>query len=116
MAKAKIRPEAEPEVGTEATVQAGTAVDTVTGAHTHAPEGSPVHFEATIAELGQIVEQLERGDLPLEQSLDLFERGMKLSKEAQSRLDAAEKRVEMLLGFDDSDQPITRELEPESDR
>jgi len=69
-------------------------------------------FEATIRELGQIVEQLERGDLPLEQSLDLFERGMCLSKHAQTRLDAAEKRVEMLLGFNDQEQPVTRELDP----
>lgn len=76
------------------------------------PGDAPLSFEATIGELGQIVEQLERGDLPLEQSLDLFERGMRLSKDAQSRLDAAEKRVEMLLGFDDAGQPITRELEP----
>lgn len=73
---------------------------------------SSLDFEATIRELGQIVEQLERGDLPLEQSLDLFERGMRLSKHAQTRLDAAEKRVEMLLGFNEKEQPITRELDP----
>lgn len=77
---------------------------------------TPSSFEATIGELGQIVEQLERGDLPLEQSLDLFERGMRLSKAAQSRLDAAERRVELLLGFDDADQPITRELDPTAQR
>ena len=76
------------------------------------PSDAQPSFEATIGELGQIVEQLERGDLPLEQSLDLFERGMRLSKDAQARLDAAEKRVEMLLGFDESGQPITRELDP----
>jgi exodeoxyribonuclease VII small subunit len=77
---------------------------------------SPLTFEATIAELGRIVEQLERGDLPLEQSLDLFERGTRLSKDAQARLDAAEKRVELLLGFDDNGQPITRELDPDAPR
>lgn len=61
-----------------------------------------------------MVEQLERGDLPLEQSLDLFERGVRLSKEAQARLDAAERRVEVLLGFDDAAEPITREIEEPS--
>jgi exodeoxyribonuclease VII small subunit len=80
------------------------------------PGDGPLTFEATISELGRIVEQLERGDLPLEQSLDLFERGTRLSKDAQARLDAAEKRVEMLLGFDDNEQPITRELDPASQR
>ncbi|HEY5957059.1 MAG TPA: exodeoxyribonuclease VII small subunit, partial [Polyangiaceae bacterium] len=65
------------------------------------PADPSASFETTIAELGEIVDQLERGDLPLEQSLSLFERGIRLSKDAQTRLNAAEKRVEMLLGFDD---------------
>lgn len=75
---------------------------------------SAMSFEASIAALGQIVEQLERGDLPLEESLSLFEKGVLLSKEAQSKLDLAEKRVEVLLGFDDNQSPITREPEPGS--
>jgi len=73
-------------------------------------------FEASIAALGQIVEQLERGDLPLEESLNLFEKGIRLSKEAQAKLDHAEKRVEMLLGFDDDGEPITTAPEPVSGR
>lgn len=81
-----------------------------------APTDAPTSFEATVRELGQIVEQLERGDLPLEQSLDLFERGIRLSKDAQARLDAAEKRVELLLGFDEANEPITRELDPNAPR
>jgi exodeoxyribonuclease VII small subunit len=75
---------------------------------------SAMSFEASIAALGQIVEQLERGDLPLEESLSLFEKGVLLSKEAQSKLDLAEKRVEVLLGFDEDQSPITREPEPGS--
>lgn len=70
-------------------------------------------FEAAIAELGSIVEQLERGDLPLEQSLALFEKGIRLSRTAQNRLDAAERRVEELLGFDAADDPVTRRLDVE---
>jgi exodeoxyribonuclease VII small subunit len=77
---------------------------------------SSLSFEASIAALGQIVEQLERGDLPLEESLGLFERGMQLSKEAQSKLDLAEKRVEMLLGFDEDENPITSDIDPNASR
>lgn len=80
------------------------------------PADAPTSFEATIRDLGQIVELLERGDLPLEQSLDLFERGIRLSRDAQARLDAAEKRVEVLLGFDEANQPITREMDPNNSR
>lgn len=54
-------------------------------------------FESSLRELEEIVEQLEAGDLPLEASLELFERGVRLSRECQKRLDAAERRVEVLL-------------------
>jgi exodeoxyribonuclease VII small subunit len=58
-------------------------------------------FEAAIQRLTEIVQTLERGDLPLEESLRLFEEGVKLSRASQSRLDAAEKRVEQLLVIDE---------------
>jgi exodeoxyribonuclease VII small subunit len=58
-------------------------------------------FESSLRELEQIVEQLEAGDLPLEQSLDLFEQGVRLSRECQRRLDEAEQKVEILLKGDD---------------
>jgi exodeoxyribonuclease VII small subunit len=54
-------------------------------------------FETSLAALEQIVRELERGDLPLEQSLELFERGVRLSRECQERLQAAERRIEVLL-------------------
>lgn len=54
-------------------------------------------FESSLKELEQIVEQLEAGDLPLERSLQLFEQGVKLSRDCQQRLDEAENRVELLL-------------------
>jgi exodeoxyribonuclease VII small subunit len=54
-------------------------------------------FEASLRQLEQIVEQLEAGDLPLEQSLALFEQGVQLSRDCQKRLDEAERRVEILL-------------------
>lgn len=70
-------------------------------------------FEANIRELGGIVERLERGDLPLEASLELFEQGIRLARDAQARLDRAEKRVEQLLGFDDEGAPIMEPMDPE---
>jgi exodeoxyribonuclease VII small subunit len=54
-------------------------------------------FEECLDQLEKIVEQLERGDLPLEQSLALFEDGMKLSASCREELEAAEGRVELLL-------------------
>ena len=54
-------------------------------------------FEECLQRLEQIVEQLEKGDIPLEQSLALFEEGMKLSHACRSELEAAEGKAEILL-------------------
>jgi exodeoxyribonuclease VII small subunit len=54
-------------------------------------------FENALAELENVVKQLESGDLPLEQSLQLFERGMELSALCRTQLDAAEQRIEILV-------------------
>jgi len=54
-------------------------------------------FEAYLEELEKVVKELEGGDLPLERSLELFERGMSLSDECRKQLEAAETRVEILL-------------------
>ncbi len=53
-------------------------------------------FEAAIAELETIVRKLEEGDLPLEKSLELYERGVQLSRFCHTRLEEAEKRIEIL--------------------
>jgi exodeoxyribonuclease VII small subunit len=53
-------------------------------------------FESAIAELESIVKTLEDGDLALETSLALFERGVQLSRFCHSRLEEAERRVEIL--------------------
>jgi exodeoxyribonuclease VII small subunit len=53
-------------------------------------------FEAAIAELEGIVKKLEDGDLPLEKSLELYERGVQLSRFCHTRLEEAEKRIEIL--------------------
>jgi len=53
-------------------------------------------FETAIAELEIIVKKLEDGDLTLEQSLELYERGVRLSRYCHGRLEEAERRVEVL--------------------
>jgi exodeoxyribonuclease VII small subunit len=53
-------------------------------------------FESAIAELETLVKTLEDGDLALEKSLELFERGVQLSRFCHSKLEEAERRVEIL--------------------
>jgi len=62
-------------------------------------------FEASLEALEQIVRQLESGDLPLEKSLELFEQGVRLSRECQERLSQAERRIEVLLR-DNQGRPV----------
>jgi exodeoxyribonuclease VII small subunit len=59
-------------------------------------EPSIKDFETAIAELESIVKKLEEGDLALEQSLALFERGVELSRFCHARLEEAERRIEVL--------------------
>lgn len=66
-------------------------------------EAQSQNFESSLAALEKIVRELERGELPLEKSLELFERGVKLSRECQERLQEAERRIEVLLQRDDGD-------------
>jgi exodeoxyribonuclease VII small subunit len=54
-------------------------------------------FETALARLEELVKELEQGDLPLEQSLKLFEEGIKLSRICNSRLEEAERKVEILM-------------------
>ena len=54
-------------------------------------------FESCLDELEKVVKELEAGDLPLERSLQLFERGMELSDACRKQLEEAETRVEMLI-------------------
>lgn len=53
-------------------------------------------FESAIAELESIVRQLEEGDMPLDTSLKLFERGVTLSRYCHEQLGAAQRRIEVL--------------------
>jgi exodeoxyribonuclease VII small subunit len=55
------------------------------------------NFETALEDLEQVVEQLETGELPLEDSLSAFEKGVGLVKFCQQKLDEVEKKVELLL-------------------
>ncbi len=60
-------------------------------------------FEDALSELENIVSKLERGDAPLEESIDIYERGARLKKYCESKLKAAQLKVDkIVLGFDDS--------------
>jgi exodeoxyribonuclease VII small subunit len=62
------------------------------------PEAKPVEtFESSLDELEKVVKELEGGDLSLDRSLELFERGMSLSDTCRKQLEGAETRVEMLI-------------------
>jgi len=55
-----------------------------------------LNFETSLEELERIVNEIEKGDLPLERSLELFESGMRLSGDCRRLLEEAESRVEVL--------------------
>lgn len=61
------------------------------------PEPNSGSFESSLDELEKLVKELESGDLPLDRSLDLFSRGMKLSETCRKQLEEAETRVEQLI-------------------
>jgi exodeoxyribonuclease VII small subunit len=54
-------------------------------------------FERKLTDLEAVVERLEQGDLPLEESVRLFEEGMKLSESCKQELEAAEGRIQVLM-------------------
>jgi exodeoxyribonuclease VII small subunit len=74
-------------------------------------ELSLAKLEQTLEELEQLVERLEEGEMPLNQALREFERGIKLTRQCQSVLKEAEQKIEILLA--DSEEP--RAFEPDVD-
>lgn len=72
------------------------------------------NFETSLEELERIVRELERGDLPLEKSLELFEQGIKLSRACQERLNEAERRIEILTR-DSQGRPAIQPFNAESE-
>lgn len=80
-------------------------------------EGTPdiagMSFEQALAALEAIVQQLERGDVPLDQSITLYERGEALRAACQQRLDAAQARIERIVTAADGRATGTRPFDTE---
>ena len=68
-------------------------------------------FEEAMRELEQVVGQLERGDVPLEESIKLYERGAALKKRCEDRLKAAEEKVEAITADAEGNATGTRPAE-----
>ena len=73
---------------------------------------APLDFETALAELQTLVERLESGELPLEESLKAFEQGVRLTRDCQDALNQAEQKVQQLLERDGEVQLSPFEVEP----
>lgn len=67
-------------------------------------------FEKKLGRLEEIVQKMEKGDLGLEESLKLFEEGVKLSRECHTQLNTAETKVKKLVGFSADGKPQTEDF------
>jgi exodeoxyribonuclease VII small subunit len=72
-------------------------------------DNKPVDFEKALVELESLVERLERGDVPLDEALRTFERGVALTRHCQACLQAAQQKVEILLKR--SGEPLVQPFE-----
>jgi exodeoxyribonuclease VII small subunit len=61
------------------------------------PDIGAMNFEEALRALEDVVRRLEAGDVPLDESIDLYERGEQLRRHCQQRLDAAEARIERIV-------------------
>ena len=70
-------------------------------------------FEKKLKELEDIVEQLSAGQPELEESVKLFEKGIRLSRECSTQLRQAEEKVQKLTGLSPDGEPLTVDFEEE---
>jgi len=71
-------------------------------------------FEKKLDRLEEIVQKMEKGELGLDESMKLFEEGVKLTRDCQSQLTKAEAQVKKLVGFDADGKPIKENFENEN--
>ena len=71
-------------------------------------------FEKSFQQLESIVKRLESEELPLDESLELFEKGIRLSRFCNQKLEEVEKKIELILA-DSKGQPVTEPFEPEEE-
>ena len=69
-------------------------------------------FEAALVKLEQIVQRLEKGELPLEESLVLYEEGVRLSRLCHTKLEEAEGKIELLLKDQRGDLMVDKDGRP----
>ncbi len=67
-------------------------------------------FEKKLSRLEEIVQKMERGELALDESMKLFEEGVKLSRECQTQLTKAEAQVKKLVAIDEKGKAITEDF------
>lgn len=72
---------------------------------------APLDFEHSFSELQQLVERLERGELALEEALNCFEQGVRLTRDCQNALNLAEQRVQTLLAPEAPQPPRATDLD-----
>jgi exodeoxyribonuclease VII small subunit len=72
---------------------------------------APANFESAMKRLEEIVEQMEEGDLPLEELIVRYEEGMKLVKVCQDRLASAEQKIEIITR-NNAGKPVVKDFEP----
>lgn len=73
-------------------------------------------FEKKLSRLEEIVQKMERGDLALQESLTLFEEGVKLSRDCHGELTKAEAQVKKLVGFDANGKALTEDFKGENEQ
>jgi exodeoxyribonuclease VII small subunit len=74
-------------------------------------DDAPQTFEGSLAQLQQIVNELEEGSVGLETSLARFEEGVRLLKNCYQILESAEQKIEILTGMDEAGMPVTEPFE-----
>ncbi|MEI8297585.1 MAG: exodeoxyribonuclease VII small subunit [Pseudomonadota bacterium] len=79
------------------------------------PTAVPFDFEKSMADLEAVVSRLEQGDVPLEEALASFERGVGLTRACQEALTSAEQKVELLLARPDGSHEAVPFHDPEDD-
>ena len=81
-----------------------------------APDIAGLSFEEALRALEDVVRRLEGGEVALDDSIGLYERGEALRKHCQARLDAAQARIERIVAGPDGQAPTVAPFDPESGR
>jgi exodeoxyribonuclease VII small subunit len=79
-----------------------------------AVKDTPPDFETAMRDLEELVDRLEQGDMPLEESLAAFERGVMLTRTCQTALKEAEQKVEILLKK--AGEPVVEDFTPDDSK